>query len=170
MADFFMDRLYRQVTLEHIKSWDGFSWTDEKIKAREFENWKHRTRIMFEMYPAIEIFEAIEEAIKEASDSQYYEQKVYARMRRSVSIREGIKKNPRVRGVVREEIDKHFKITEIAKQFGLHPDPKGRINCPFHDDGDPSCFLNDDKNIFHCFGCDAKGDVIEFYRRLKNER
>ena len=33
--------------------------------------------------------------------------------------------------------------------------------CPFHDDKDPSLKINTDKNIFHCFVCEAKGNVRE---------
>jgi DNA primase len=36
------------------------------------------------------------------------------------------------------------------------------ILCPFHDDKNPSCNVNLDKNVFHCFACGAKGNVLEF--------
>lgn len=38
------------------------------------------------------------------------------------------------------------------------------IICPFHDEDTPSCmiYVNDDK--YHCFGCQASGDVIDFYQ------
>lgn len=41
--------------------------------------------------------------------------------------------------------------------------------CPFHEEKTPSfnIFKSASGRIrFHCFGCDAKGDVIEFVRRL----
>ena len=34
--------------------------------------------------------------------------------------------------------------------------------CPFHDDQEPSLKVNTDKNIYHCFACEAKGNVLEF--------
>lgn len=37
--------------------------------------------------------------------------------------------------------------------------------CPFHNEKSPSFTVNDDKNFFHCFGCGAHGDAIEFVRR-----
>jgi DNA primase len=40
--------------------------------------------------------------------------------------------------------------------------------CPFHADGRPSFTVCDDKGFFHCFGCDAHGDVIEFVSRYDN--
>ncbi len=37
--------------------------------------------------------------------------------------------------------------------------------CPFHQEKTPSFTVRDDLGFFHCFGCGAHGDVIEFVRR-----
>lgn len=37
--------------------------------------------------------------------------------------------------------------------------------CPFHNEKTPSFTVNDEKGFYHCFGCGAHGDVIEFVRR-----
>ena len=34
--------------------------------------------------------------------------------------------------------------------------------CPFHDDKTPSCMISPSKNVYHCFGCDAAGSVIDW--------
>jgi hypothetical protein len=34
--------------------------------------------------------------------------------------------------------------------------------CPFHDDDTPSLSVDPIKNVWHCFGCDAGGSVIDF--------
>lgn len=38
--------------------------------------------------------------------------------------------------------------------------------CPFHNEKSPSFTVNDEKGFFHCFGCAAHGDAIEFVRRF----
>src|SRR5690348_3866398 len=37
--------------------------------------------------------------------------------------------------------------------------------CPFHGEKTPSFHVHGDKQFFHCFGCGAAGDVIEFVKR-----
>jgi DNA primase len=38
--------------------------------------------------------------------------------------------------------------------------------CPFHEDSKPSLKVNTEKNIYHCFVCDAKGNVLEFVQNM----
>lgn len=40
--------------------------------------------------------------------------------------------------------------------------------CPFHSEKSPSCSFSPDKQLFHCFGCGAGGDVITFIRIIEN--
>lgn len=46
-----------------------------------------------------------------------------------------------------------------ANYFGL---------CPFHNEKSPSFSVNRDKQIYHCFGCGAGGDVFSFIRQYEN--
>ena len=40
--------------------------------------------------------------------------------------------------------------------------------CPFHNEKTPSFVVSEDKQIFTCFGCGAKGDVIAFVEKYYN--
>lgn len=37
--------------------------------------------------------------------------------------------------------------------------------CPFHEERTPSCSVDAQKGLFHCFGCNAGGDVIAYVQR-----
>ena len=40
--------------------------------------------------------------------------------------------------------------------------------CPFHNDHNPSLFVNSETGLFYCHGCGASGNVWQFLMRLKN--
>lgn len=52
---------------------------------------------------------------------------------------------------------------QAAESYGLQVKHGGMCRCPFHNDKTPS--MKVDKR-FHCFGCQADGDVIDFTARL----
>lgn len=41
--------------------------------------------------------------------------------------------------------------------------------CPFHPERRPSCKVDLDRGLFHCFGCEASGNVIEFVARMEGQ-
>lgn len=51
-----------------------------------------------------------------------------------------------------------------AEHFGLSVSRNGMVCCPFHDDRHPSMKLYEDH--YHCFGCQANGDMIAFTSKL----
>src|SRR3546814_20258195 len=56
-----------------------------------------------------------------------------------------------------ETIGQQVKLMRRGREFvGL---------CPFHNEKTPSFSVSSDKDFFHCFGCGAHGDVIEFTMR-----
>jgi hypothetical protein len=60
----------------------------------------------------------------------------------------------------------------IARHLGPPPGRRGeRSNrawwgCPFHPDGNPSLTTTPAGDRYHCFGCGAHGDAIDFVRKL----
>lgn len=55
-------------------------------------------------------------------------------------------------------------VRQAAEKYGLKVGRNGMACCPFHEDRHPSLKLNED--YFYCFGCGAKGDVIDFTAQL----
>ncbi len=63
-----------------------------------------------------------------------------------------------------ETIKAAVTLRQAAEHYGLRVQPNGMTCCPFHKDRHPSMKLNED--YFFCFGCGARGDVIDFTSRL----
>ena len=63
-----------------------------------------------------------------------------------------------------ETIKAAISVKQAAERYGLKVSRNGMACCPFHNDRHPSLKLNED--YFFCFGCGAKGDVIDFVARL----
>ena len=65
-----------------------------------------------------------------------------------------------------ETIKAAISVKQAAEHYGLKASRNGMACCPFHNDRHPSLKLNED--YFFCFGCGAKGDVIDLVARLFN--
>ena len=63
-----------------------------------------------------------------------------------------------------ETIKAAISVKQAAKHYGLKVSRNGMACCPFHNDRYPSLKLNEE--YFFCFGCGAKGDVIDFVARF----
>ena len=63
-----------------------------------------------------------------------------------------------------ENIKAAISVKQAAEHYGLKASRNGMACCPFHHDRHPSMKLNED--YFFCFGCGAKGDVIDLVARL----
>lgn len=63
-----------------------------------------------------------------------------------------------------ESIKAAISVKQSAEHYGLKVSRNGMACCPFHNDRHPSLKLNEE--YFFCFGCGAKGDVIDFVARL----
>src|SRR5688572_11978270 len=56
-------------------------------------------------------------------------------------------------------------IATVLSHFGIELGGRGAermARCPFHEDTKPSLQVNVEKHLFTCFGCDAKGSVLDF--------
>jgi len=71
------------------------------------------------------------------------------------------------------EIKSQLSIITVLNHYGLNPGKHGFILCPFHEDHSPSLKIYRGTNTFHCFGCGAAGDQIQFiemYERLTRHK
>ena len=53
---------------------------------------------------------------------------------------------------------------EAAARYGVEVNRHGKALCPFHNDRNPSRFVDDDH--YHCFASGEHGDVIDFTAKL----
>ena len=64
-----------------------------------------------------------------------------------------------------EAVKQSVSTREAAEFYGIKVSRTGMACCPFHDDKNPSMKVD---QRFHCFGCGADGDVIDFTAKLFN--
>ena len=62
-----------------------------------------------------------------------------------------------------KEVKDAVSAKEAASFYGLKINSNGMCCCPFHDDRHPSMKVDE---RFHCFGCQADGDVIDLVQKL----
>jgi DNA primase len=64
----------------------------------------------------------------------------------------------------------HANFATILARYGIaFASRQGQISvlCPFHDDRQPSLSVNLDRKLFHCFACQAQGDILDFVARME---
>ena len=62
-----------------------------------------------------------------------------------------------------KEVKDAVSAKEAASFYGLKINRNGMCCCPFHDDRHPSMKVDE---RFHCFGCQADGDVIDLVQKM----
>jgi DNA primase len=76
----------------------------------------------------------------------------------NASIPEHVLDEIRARSDILEVVSQHVPLKKKGRNyFGL---------CPFHTEKTPSFSVNQEKQIFHCFGCGSGGDVFRFLMEL----
>jgi DNA primase catalytic core len=71
-----------------------------------------------------------------------------------------------------EEVKRRHSIISMFESYGVKLAKTANNGsytalCPWHDDHNPSLSVDETKGLFHCFGCDAKGDIIELVRKME---
>lgn len=66
------------------------------------------------------------------------------------------------------EIKERVSIADMVDQLNISRKRSGSnryvLCCPFHDEKTPSFMIYTEEDNYHCFGCQAHGDVIDFYQ------
>jgi DNA primase len=68
-----------------------------------------------------------------------------------------------------EQIKQRIDIIELLSEY-LRLQKSGgnwRALCPFHHENSPSFMVSQDKQIWHCFGCDKGGDIFAFIQEME---
>ena len=73
----------------------------------------------------------------------------------------------RRRDVIRA-IKERLNLLDIAQRYMelKRNGPRWMAPCPFHQETKPSFSINEEAGLFYCFGCQASGDLFDFYGRI----
>lgn len=71
-------------------------------------------------------------------------------------------------GSVVQAIKSRLNLVDIARRYVELRRAGGRwmAPCPFHQETKPSFSINEEEGFFYCFGCQASGDLFDFYGRI----
>jgi len=87
----------------------------------------------------------------------------------NIQISERPKVQVRGRFSVKAVKEAHDIVDIICRYTDLRKAGKEYVGkCPFHRDNHPSLQVNQEKQLFYCFSCQRKGDVISFAMQIEN--
>jgi len=67
-----------------------------------------------------------------------------------------------------QTLKQRLNIVDVVRRYvSLRPGGGRQMGlCPFHQEKTPSFSVNEHEGFFYCFGCQAGGDVLDFYQRV----
>ncbi|MBI4584787.1 MAG: DNA primase [Planctomycetes bacterium] len=68
------------------------------------------------------------------------------------------------------EVRDRIRLEDLVRNYNVLLQPAGRrlrALCPFHGEKTPSFYVDAEKQVYHCFGCKAAGDVFTFVRQME---
>lgn len=77
-----------------------------------------------------------------------------------MSIPERIIEEIQTKSDIVEVLSRYITLKKIGRNY--------KTTCPFHNEKTPSFVVSPDKQIFHCFGCGAGGNVFSFVMKYEN--
>ena len=70
-------------------------------------------------------------------------------------------------GITAQIVSK-ISIIDIAREYGIKVRGNKAV-CPFHADSNPSLCFDDSRGWFKCFGCNVRGNIIDFISLLREQ-
>ncbi len=153
--ELYSDPILHWATNTSIEVLNKIKFPKENISLEIYQEWKRQSRLMFLHFPASMIHEELYEIYSDLTNKVWEKDLFVKTMKEEKSIDFSL-----------EEIKGKITIIEVAKKYGIEV-KKNMAKCPFHNDKNPSLSLSLEKNTFNCFGCGEKGDIITFYKKLR---
>lgn len=69
-----------------------------------------------------------------------------------------------------ESLKQSNDLVELAESYGLNLKKRGKkfwSLCPFHKEKTASFKIDQQKQLYYCFGCGAKGDILDFVQKIR---
>lgn len=70
----------------------------------------------------------------------------------------------------KDQIKENLTIVDVVSTYVRLEKSGGqyRARCPFHNERTPSFYVSPERKSFHCFGCQAHGDIFTFVEKVEN--